>query len=63
LGLYLQIHEENINFGKVMVFLNPVGMLRNHTKYADLANFLPEDIAHLHPSVTTPWDTRAHRHS
>lgn len=101
LGLYFQIHEENINFEKVMAFLtlvhqhlrrkfilvldrysahrkavrllqdeypdwfevewlpayapelNPVEMLWNHTKYADLANFLPEDIAHLHQSVTT----------
>lgn len=99
LGLYFQIHEENINFEKVMSFLtmlhrqlrrkfivvldrysahrkavrllqaehpdwfevewlppyapelNPVEMVWNHTKYADLANFLPEDVAHLHRSV------------
>jgi hypothetical protein len=28
-------------------------MVWNHTKYSDLANFLPEDIGHLHQSVTT----------
>lgn len=31
--------------------LNPVEMIWNHTKYSDLANFLPEDIDHLHQSV------------
>jgi transposase len=31
--------------------LNPVEMVWNHTKYADLANFLPEDVHHLHQSV------------
>jgi transposase len=27
--------------------LNPVEMLWNHTKYADLANFIPDDVDHL----------------
>jgi transposase len=101
LGLYFQIHEQNINYEKVMAFLtmlhhhlrrkfivvldrysvhrkalrllqakhpdwlevewlpayapelNPVEMVWNHTKYSDLANFLPEDIGHLHQSVAT----------
>ena len=33
--------------------LNPVEMVWNHTKYADLANFIPEDIHHLEQAVTT----------
>lgn len=33
--------------------LNPVEMLWNHTKYADLANFIPEDVHHLHQSIVT----------
>jgi transposase len=99
LGLYFQIHSDNINFEKVMVFitllhrqlrrkfilvldrysahrkavrlmqakhadwfeaawlpayapeLNPVEMVWNHTKYADLANFIPEDVNDLQQSV------------
>jgi transposase len=31
--------------------LNPVEMLWNHTKYADLANFIPDDVYHLHQAV------------
>lgn len=31
--------------------LNPVEMVWNHTKYADLANFIPEDVDELHQSV------------
>jgi transposase len=39
--------------------LNPVEMVWNHTKYADLANFLPEHINHLEQAVTTSIaDTR-----
>lgn len=101
LGLYFQIHSENINFEKVRAFitllhrhlrrkfllvldrysahrkavrllqaqhpdwfevawlpayapeLNPVEMLWNHTKYADLANFIPEGVDHLHQAVDT----------
>jgi len=33
--------------------LNPVEMLWNHTKYGDLANYLPEDKMALHQSITT----------
>jgi hypothetical protein len=32
--------------------LNPVEMVWNHTKYADLANFIPEDIHHLEQAAT-----------
>lgn len=32
--------------------LNPVEMVWNHTKYADLANFIPDDLDHLHRAVT-----------
>lgn len=32
--------------------LNPVEMVWNHTKYADLANFIPENLNHLHQAVT-----------
>lgn len=31
--------------------LNPVEMLWNHTKYADLANFIPDDVHHLRHNV------------
>ena len=33
--------------------LNPVEMIWNHTKYADLANYLPEDAGDLRQAVTT----------
>ena len=33
--------------------LNPVEMVWNHTKYADLANFLPEDLHDLQQAVAT----------
>jgi len=32
--------------------LNPVELLWGHTKYADLANDIPEDILALHQAVT-----------
>ena len=39
--------------------LNPVEMVWNHTKYADLANFIPENIDHLKQAVRTSIaDTR-----
>lgn len=31
--------------------LNPVEQVWNHTKYADLANFIPDDVLHLGKSV------------
>jgi len=42
--------------------LNPAEMLWNHTKYADLANFIPEDVNDLHQSVVFPSGTHARRH-
>lgn len=36
--------------------LNPVEMIWNHTKYDDLANFMPDDLAHLERAVTTSID-------
>jgi len=36
--------------------LNPVEMLWNHTKYADLANFLPQDVHDLHRAVAASID-------
>lgn len=35
--------------------LNPVEQCWNHTKYADLANFIPEDIHDLHRAVQTSF--------
>lgn len=32
--------------------LNPVEMVWNHAKYADLANFIPDDVDDLHRAVT-----------
>ena len=43
--------------------LNPVELAWNHTKYADLANFIPEDVHHLHRAVTaslTDMRTKGH---
>ena len=31
--------------------LNPVEQCWNHTKYADLANFIPDDLDHLQQAV------------
>lgn len=104
-GLYFRIHDHNITFVEVMVFLtlvhyhlrrkfilildrlnahrkavrllqaihpdwfevlwlpayapelNPVEMVWNHTKYADLANFIPEDLRHLHRAITVSLDS------
>ncbi|MGB9872775.1 MAG: transposase [Anaerolineae bacterium] len=33
--------------------LNPVEMVWNHSRYGDLANFIPEDVNDLHRAVTT----------
>jgi transposase len=33
--------------------LNPDEQVWNHTKYADLANFIPDDVLHLGKSVAT----------
>ena len=43
--------------------LNPVEMVWNHTKYADLANFIPEDAHDLHEAITTSLEnTRTQGH-
>jgi tRNA U34 5-methylaminomethyl-2-thiouridine-forming methyltransferase MnmC len=43
--------------------LNPVEMVWNHTKYADLANFIPEDVHRLHQAVAASLDnTRTQGH-
>jgi len=36
--------------------LNPVEMVWNHTKYADLANFIPDDVDALAEAVNTSID-------
>jgi hypothetical protein len=36
--------------------LNPVEMVWNHTKYTDLANFIPQDVHDLHQAVTASLD-------
>ena len=33
--------------------LNPVEQVWNHAKYSDLANFIPDDVDHLHREVAT----------
>ena len=43
--------------------LNPVELVWNHTKYADLANFLPENVDHLHRAVTASVGGMRHRGS
>jgi transposase len=101
LGLYFQIHRDNVRFGEVITFLrliqrhlrrkfilvmdrysahrkairllqetdidwfevewfpsyapdlNPVEMVWNHTKYAELANFIPDDVNDLRQAVST----------
>lgn len=37
--------------------LNPVELLWSHTKYADLANYIPEDIQVMHQTVTDSIQT------
>lgn len=39
--------------------LNPVEMVWNHAKYADLANFIPDDVHHLRQAIT---DSIGHLH-
>jgi transposase len=43
--------------------LNPVEMVWNHTKYGDLANFIPDDVEELRQAVCTSMgDTRLNTH-
>jgi len=39
--------------------LNPVEMVWNHSKYSDLANFIPEDVDDLHQAVDAYADVIA----
>ena len=43
--------------------LNPVEMVRNHSKYSDLANFLPEDVDHLRQAVSTSINRMPQKHN
>lgn len=38
--------------------LDPVEWIWNHTKYSDLANFVPDDVEHLHEAVTQSLQTQ-----
>lgn len=40
--------------------LNPVEAMWNHTKYSDLANFIPDDAAHLGRSIRTSITKQRH---
>ena len=41
--------------------LNPVEQVWNHSKYSDLANFIPDDVGHLHREVDV--SIRGQRHN
>ena len=43
--------------------LNPTEALWSHTKYADLANFVPDDVRHLKRSVRSSLKRQAQSHS
>ncbi|MEM3484678.1 MAG: transposase [Candidatus Methanomethyliaceae archaeon] len=40
--------------------LNPVEMVWNHTKYGDLAHFIPEDVEDLHQAITASLSSTRH---
>lgn len=40
--------------------LNPVEQCWNHTKYADLANFIPHDVDHLHKEISRSIQKQQH---
>lgn len=40
--------------------LNPVEQCWNHTKYADLANFIPQHVDHLHDAVSSSIEKQQH---
>ena len=40
--------------------LNPVEQCWNHTKYSDLANFIPDDLNHLHTEVYNSIEKQHH---
>ncbi|QDT68775.1 hypothetical protein MalM25_17000 [Planctomycetes bacterium MalM25] len=42
--------------------LKPVEAMWSHAKYADLANFVPNEVEHLNEAVHTSLDDQAHDH-
>ena len=40
--------------------LDPVEWIWNHTKYSDLANFVPDDLEHLQEAVIASLETQQH---
>ena len=40
--------------------LNPVEFAWNHTKYTDLANFIPDDVDHLHRAILQSFEDQRH---
>ena len=40
--------------------LNPVESMWNHTKYSDLANFIPDDACHLHQAIRNALSDQRH---
>ncbi len=55
LGEYLQRHASTIQVEWLPAYapdLNPVEQIWNHTKYSDLANYLPADVEELAEAVT-----------
>jgi transposase len=63
-----QLREEEANWLHVELLppyspdLNPVEALWSHTKYADLANFVPQDIDDLHDAVSDSFDDTYFNH-
>ncbi len=41
--------------------LNPMEMIWNHTKYGDLANFIPADVHDLRQAVTSSLESTHHQ--
>ena len=42
--------------------LNPVEQVWNHSKYSDLANFIPDDVDHLHEELANSMQDQRGRH-
>lgn len=54
-------HPDWFNFEWLPAYtpeLNPVEQCWNHTKHADLANFIPDDVDHLHTEVTDSFTSK-----
>ncbi len=61
LGEYLQRHASTIQVEWLPAYapeLNPVEQVWNHTKYGDLANYLPADVEELAAAVTRSVQTQ-----